>query len=436
MSGRRCGARVSLIRLGFHRLAAERRRRASGAGRVGLLDATSLVQDRGVTPEHVAQLEAHVAALQDENQALRHELALVQQRAELAARTRATLLRGGGRLLVPLLDRQKVVRSFAKLAETVGDFAGPMDRWPSRDQVLVAAREFMESCVRFAIRQRMLLAFFSLVAASIPFIQIWLVVQQNQIIENQNEFAKIQVYDVVSRSMTEGDRNARLMTGALLSNADPAFLRGVIEEAFNPELAGTYRPEGVQAATRRLEDAAFRGHLARAVVRGVENREATQDADALFEQNQPMFRRILADAESRVVAILVLGEGDDPVDGALAEQVDNYLVQVGAVARTYGRLARTVGEEAAFHADLRPLLERVSHVSITGNRFREAYRSALERLLFEVALQTELGEQTLDFSAAGITPEQALQQGLDRLRGAMKESDVRWDALAAQVDAQ
>lgn len=390
-------------------------------------------------PQQIAQLQQQVAALHADNERLRAEIGAIHQRAQNMAEVRATVLRGGGRLLVPLLDRQKVVRSFAKLAETTSAFAGPMDAWPARDQVLGDARTFMESCVRFAIRRRMLLVVFSIIAATVPAIQIWLVVQQNQIIANQTEFFQIQVYDIVSRSMTEGDRNAKLMTGALLSRADPAFLQGVVEEAFHPDLAAVYRPEGVRAGSRRLEDAAFRGHLVRAVVRGVEQRTAERSAGELWEVAQPMLRRILADAESRVASVLRIGEADGEGPGqlepALAEQVDGYLVQVGDAVRIYGRLARATGHTETFFADIRPWLARSAEANLQGNRFEDAQRFAMQSVLFDLALEPKLGDPAADPDAGGGSPEAALAGGLKALRQALGDDAVDWDRLAAGVGA-
>jgi hypothetical protein len=172
-----------------------------------------------VTPQEIAQFQQQLQALYADNEALRAELQRIREREQATAELRANLLRGGGRLLVPLLDRAQVVRSFARLAETTSEFAGPIDRWPARERVLSDARTFMESCVRFAVRRRLFLLIFSLLASAIPIVQVWLVVQQNRIIGNQTEMFEVQVYDLVARSMTEGDRNARLMTGALLSRA-------------------------------------------------------------------------------------------------------------------------------------------------------------------------------------------------------------------------
>src|SRR5262245_16728018 len=130
-------------------------------------------------------LQQQLYALQAENHALRQELARQAQAQQAAADRRAAVLRGGGRLLIPLLDRQKVVRSFGKLVETTGNFTGPREQWPTRDQVITDARSFLESLVRFAIRRRMLLLVFALFGAVIPAIQIWLVIQQNSIIDQQ-----------------------------------------------------------------------------------------------------------------------------------------------------------------------------------------------------------------------------------------------------------
>jgi hypothetical protein len=378
-----------------------------------------------------AYLQQQIAALQVENQQLRAELDRIRQQQEAAARVRKELAIGGARLLVPLLDRQKVVRSFGKLAETTSRFAGPPSGWPPREEVLGDARVFMESCLRFTIRRRTILLFFSLLASAIPIIQIWLVVQQNQIIENQNKFFEIQVYDIVSRSMTEGDRNARLMTGALLSNADLEFLGGVIEEAFDVDQGGILHAESVDASTRRLEDAAFRGYLMRAVVRAAETR-AGGDADELYVQMQPMLHQILLDAGDRLPEILRLGDHEGAIDGALAEQVDNYVAQLGATLRIYGRLARSTDETAAFHADLEPLLARLAKHAWTG-RFGSATRFCIERFLFEVARASELDDAAVAGDREAGDPEQWVADALSTLRTEIGSDAVDWDRLAAQV---
>ena len=385
-----------------------------------------------MTPQEIAQLQQQVQALYTDNEALRAELQRIRQQHEASAELRAALMRGGGRLLVPLLDRAHVVRSFARLAETTSEFAGPMDRWPARERILGDARTFMESCVRFAVRRRLFLLLFSLLASAIPIVQVWLVMQQNEIIGNQSEMFEVQVYDIVARSMTEGDRNARLMTGALLSRAEPEFLAGVVDEAFHPDLASVYRPEGVGAA-RRLEDAAFRGHLVRAVVRGVEHRIDERSPKELWAVAHPMLQRILADAETRVDAVLRVGEGTEPIDADTAEQVDGYLVQIAAAIRLYGRLARELDETDTFFADVKPWLTRTASAKLKGNRFEEAQRFALESVLLELALSPGLGDPVPDVRAAGDDPAATFATGLGVLREGLGDDAVDWERLKQEV---
>lgn len=392
-------------------------------------------------------MQQQLYALQAENHALRQELARLAQAQQAAADRRAQVLRGGGRLLIPLLDRQKVVRSFGKLVETTGGFTGPREQWPTRDQVITDARLFLESLMRFAIRRRMMLLVFALLGALIPAIQIWLVVQQNKIIdaqthiiEEQRKHSEIQVFDVVSRSMTEGDRNARLMTGALLSRSDPTFLAGVIDEAFDPELAGMHRSEAVNAATRRLEDAAFRGHLIRAAARGIHRSLVAAPEDglaAVAEQGLPTLHRIMQDAQLRVPEVLRLGEGTaaggaggPSGDGALDEQVEGYLTQVGVAMRLYVRLARAQGQTQPMFDDLRHLVQRVKWSRLGESRFAMAQANALRELLAELALAPE---PRAALTSDGTTPEAAQAQGLAALREALGEKDIEWDALTKQV---
>jgi hypothetical protein len=382
--------------------------------------------------QQLAAMQQQLAALAAENQQLRAELQAVHQRQAAMGK----VVRGGAGLLLPLLDRNKVVRSFGQLAQTTASLAGPREQWPTRERFLDDARTFAESCVRFAVRRRMVVLLFSLLATAVPAIQIWLVVQQNQIIENQNEFFEIQVYDIVSRSMTSDDRNANLMAGALLSRADLGFLRGVVEEAFDPDLGGVFRSDGLEAQQLRLDDAAFRGHLARAVVRGVEHRVADVDADELYAQAQPMLHRIVDDARSRVPAVLRIGAGqtgDAALEAELAEQVDGYLVQVGAALRIYWRLAHAAGEDETFFADLGRYLRRVDDVKVGDNRFRDGFRYGLEAIVLELAVAPALDDPPVDLAEAGMDVEAAHQKGLEAMAAGVGDDDIDWAALGAQV---
>lgn len=383
-------------------------------------------------------LEQEVRALQEENHALRAELERMEQRAAAAKEARTRLVRGTWRILLPLVDRQRVVRSFARLTQTGSRFAGPLTEWPAREEVLADARDFLESCVRFVIRRRTIILIFSLLAAAVPALQLWLVVQQNEMIKNQNQFFGIQVYDIVSRTMTEGDRNARQMTGALLANAEIEFLQGVVEEAFGSGFQwGAYRRDDIDALQRRLEDAAFRGHLIRAVVRGIQHHGQRDDTDMdeLYAQVAPMVRQILRDSADRMPQVLRLGRQEGTIDPALLEQVDYYLVQIGELLRTHGRLAREVGKQEQLFRDIRPLFQRLAgRRDVDGSRFAEVYRPIMQDFLFELALEPRLDAPAVNLEASGTTPEEALGAGLERLRKGLGDKALNWELLESQVN--
>lgn len=387
----------------------------------------------GTTVVGGTSVDPQVAALIAENARLQAELQAIADRGDASAQARSAVIRGGARVLVPILDRNGVVRSFSNLAQTASAFAGPPDGWPSRDQVLDATRLFGEACVRFAVRRRMFVLLFSLIATAIPVIQVYLVVQQNEIIENQNEFFRIQVYDVVSRSMTEGDRNARLMTGALLANADSEFLADVVEETFDPELAGVWRMDGADAPTRRLEDAAFRGYLAHAVRKSVAQRlSGGSDPDDLPPRTQTMMARVVEDAADRVPQVLSLGAKGNRTGDALDEQVDNYLAQVGSVLQLYGRLARATDQTDAFVVDVRRLLQRTTKMKLSGNRFEVAFRVALENFLVDVGSGAKLGDPASHAPADADEAATARTAGIDALKGLLGDDALDWDALSRQ----
>lgn len=381
-----------------------------------------------------------VEALERENASLRSKVEELTTREAKVNQARATLMRGGFRLLVPLFDRNKVVRSFSKLVETVSEFSGPRESWPSREQVLADTRIFLETVVRFIIRQRVFLVLFGLIGSAIPAVQVWLVIQQNEIINNQSKFAEIQVYDIVARSMTEGDRNARLMTGALLANADPAFLSNVVRESFDPSLAGVYRAEGVNAKQRRLDDAAYRGHLIRAVVRSVTSERAKASDKATYGLAKPMLQWIVVDAAARMPEVLRLGRvgGEDETsadrnDGDRYEQVDHYLVQVGAAVREFGRLARASGDLQTFGAQLAPLFARLAQRSSDGdNRFATVYRALLQDILFDMASSAVPGDPPPSLQRAGGDVKTAASKGAAELKRVVGDS-VNWDSIVKQA---
>lgn len=378
-------------------------------------------------------LDSELDQLRSENRQLRERLDAIEQRAQRADAARKGLMRGGFRVLLPLLDRQKVVRSFGKLAETVSGFSGARDAWPSREEVLLQTRGFMESVVRFLIRRRAMVLIFSLIATVIPALQIWLVARQNEIIENQARFQKVQLFDVVARSMTEGDRNARTITGALLANADLDFLQNVMSEAFDPGAFSLYRREGLQATTRRAQDTGFRGNLIRAAVRAVDKRlEAGDDAGTVLGQLRPIFIPILKDTEYRLPEVVRTGREEGEMEGELMEEVDAYIGQVGALLKKHGRLARSAGQSARYYQDILPLLSRMSKISsVKNSAFADTYRLVMEDFLLEVADQSGLRDGAVQLGKRD--PKAVLKAGLDKLEATYGQSALDWPRFRQQV---
>ena len=371
--------------------------------------------------------------LRQENRLLKERLEGLEARSESAERARKRLLAGGFRIFVPLLDRQKVVRNFGKLAETVSAYSGAPSAWPSREEVLLSTRDFLESVVRFMIRRRVFLMIFSLLATIIPAIQIWLVFQQNEIIKNQNEFAEVQVFDIVSRSMTEGDRNARIMTGALLANAELSFLSNVMEEAFDKNSFSLYRREGLDASARRAKDTAFRGNLIRAAVRIVEKKLAQgDDPRELLSKIRPMYRKILQESEYRLAEVIRTGRGETGLPGELLEDVDTYIAQLGELLKVYGRLSRSTNSEEEYYSDLRGLLVRMSKVSsLSESAFASTYRIVMQDFLFEVA--DGISMNTPPFSLGSREPNAVLNAGIKKLQNRYGKDALDFKRFRAQV---
>jgi hypothetical protein len=78
--------------------------------------------------------ETNLEELRAENRKLRERLDAIEQSAKRSEAVRKSIMHGGFRVLLPLLDRQKVVRSFGKLAETLSGYSGAREHWPSREE--------------------------------------------------------------------------------------------------------------------------------------------------------------------------------------------------------------------------------------------------------------------------------------------------------------
>jgi len=94
-----------------------------------------------------------VAQPQQENQQLRAELQKRQIAEKKATERRMRVIKTTGSLLLPLMDRKRVFRTFMQFSETMGRFGGNRAEWPTTDEILVDAKLFALSCLRFAIRR-------------------------------------------------------------------------------------------------------------------------------------------------------------------------------------------------------------------------------------------------------------------------------------------
>ncbi len=392
-----------------------------------------------MTPQ---ELEQQIHALHNENQALRAELERIQQRAQRSRETKGKVARIGWRVLIPILDRHKVVRSFAKMANTASGFAGPADAWPTRDDVLVDAKTFIESCVRFVVRRRLFLLIFSIIASTIPIIQLIQIDKQNTIIENQNDFLEIQTYDILVKSLSEQGKRGddasfqTRLAGALMANVKLEFMEGVIEEAFDSEFGIALRPEELDDAELQYRKAGFRGHLMRSTARGVSRRARDgMELEELYPVAQPMFAAILRDAADRLPRVMRLGRGEVGED--FEEDALYYIYQVGLVLKIYARLSRAVEEEEKFFDNARLLFQELSRSRfVAQSRFVPVFRATMTELLIDLGLETELSASVLDVDRAGVNPEEASGKGLEKLRAGLGDEEINWKQLQAQIGIQ
>ncbi|MEL7371697.1 MAG: hypothetical protein AAFN74_22425, partial [Myxococcota bacterium] len=207
-------------------------------------------------PTEMAQATAEISRLQIENETLRTEL----KRRKAMPRTRSIeALKFTGSFFLPMLDRQRVFRTFLAFFNEASFYTLPKEQWPPRERVLELGRDFGLAMLRFFVKRRLALFMFSLLALAMPLVQVWLLVQQNQIIENQNKYFNIQVYDIVAQSLTGDDSTAKQITAALLAREDFDLINGIIRSVFAEEGGGTFTEEDV-AGDRPLflEDTAAR----------------------------------------------------------------------------------------------------------------------------------------------------------------------------------
>lgn len=347
-----------------------------------------------------------------ENAALKRELDRIRASEAKSAERRKKVLKAAGSMVLPMFDRQRVVRSFIALTETVAGFAGPRENWPTRDDVISDAKIFAVSFMRFTVKRRLFMFLFSLLAFSVPALQLYVAMKQNQIIENQNKYFDIQVYDTVTRSITSGDTTAKQITTALLAREDFDLLNGIISQVFTTEATGAYTAQdALRPQPLLLREAAARGHLLAAFTQAVDKRAGEVSSRQLWSDIEPTFKAVMSDAAVRVPFLLRMSDSGDDV----SQEAMRYLLNLGSVMRVVWRY----GDHSRFFAVSAPYWTAVAQSrarSSTDNAFVTVFVSSMQEVIADLGGKT--GEVT-----------EQLARGWQTLRAGTGTTGSNWDTF-------
>lgn len=367
-------------------------------------------------------------ALRREVQALRKEVERYRNAEAKSAERKKRIIKTAGSMILPVFDRQRVVRSFMALVETVAGFAGPRESWPTRDDVIADAKLFALAFMRFVVKRRIFMFAFSLLAFSVPGLQLYVALKQNEIIENQNKYFNIQVYDTVTRAITGGDTTAKQITTALLAREDFDLLNGIIGQVFATEASGAFT---AQDATRSqplmLREAAARGHLIAALVPAIDRRGHEVGAKRVWVELEPTFKSVMADASYRVPQILRMSDGND--DPTLTQETLRYVFNLGLVIRKTWSAAVSAGTEQRFYALSSPFFNAVMAARPRmESPFVTVFVSAMQEVLVDLAQRPELGDPPQVMGDDKI--QQLLGKGFQALRtGLQAKPSANWETF-------
>lgn len=341
-------------------------------------------------PTDLAQAHAEIARLQAEIEQLRAQL----QRARPRRGQSIEALKFGGSFLVPMLDRQRVFRTFVAFFDEASYYTLPQDNWPPRERVLERARDFGLAVLRFFVKRRLAVFMFSLLAFFVPLVQIWLVFQQNAIIENQNKYFNIQVYDIVARSLTGGDTTAKQITSALLAREDFGLVNGIIRSVFESETGGAFTEE--DAAGGRplfLEETAARGHLVSALGQALETQSDESRFSVIWSNVERTYGLVARDAANRVPQLVRISRTAAFDDPRVGEECYRYLFSLSSLFRRSYALSLAVGEEDVFFQGIAPMVGRLSSAMLDGSDqpFRSVFVTAFHEVLVDLAQKPKFG---------------------------------------------
>lgn len=320
--------------------------------------------------------EREIDALREENARLRAELdAVVDAEARAAGQRRKALFGGLRLLLMPALDRKRVVRNFVYLFKVGTRYTGPRQTWPRNEEVAEAAEAFAVSLLRFAIRRRLFLFLFSLIAVLVPAVQVYIALQQNRLVNMQNELITIEADDIVSRGVSSESLLTNELNGALLSGRDVEALNRMLNRIFSAQMGEMMGGLDFEASRRLyLQGTAGRAHLLLALgeaLRRPQSEQALTPAALWRLVSDPHQGALSAAvdeaARGRLFSTLRTPRAafDSP---KLEAECQRYLLGLSNVLRRAWALAVAADEREAFFRLLRPLMARVSQVEPDGDR--------------------------------------------------------------------
>ena len=364
-------------------------------------------------PADLSQAHAEITRLRAENEKLRAELT---QRQALPRTRSIEALKFGGSFLLPMLDRQKVFRTFIAFFNEASYYSLPQEHWPPRERVLERARDFGLAVLRFFVKRRLVVFMFSLLAFLVPLVQVWLVFQQNAIIENQNKYFNIQVYDIVAQSLTGDDPTAKQITSALLAREDFELINGIIKAVFEDELTGISFTEQDTKGTRPalLKATGARGHLVSALGQALDQQVSKNSPSSVWNNIEKTYRLVINDAANRLPNLLRTPQFALAADPIVEEECFRYMFSLSSLMRRTYALSTMVGKEDEYFSALAPMVGRVSQVRTSSDApLLSIFAPAFGELLVEIPQKPKLGQKPPELDAQ--TVERYVKEGFRTL---------------------
>jgi hypothetical protein len=388
----------------------------------------------------VDPFDGDIEELRRENRELRAQLERMVADERRARERHRFVLKRGGSLLVPLVDRQRVVRNFVAMVQEFSAYTGPRDGWPKRDIALAAAEAFAVSLLRFFIRRRFFYLLLSVAALAIPVMQVALLLQQNKLVDLQNRLIAIQADDIVARGVTTDNLVTNQINGALLAGRNFEELSRMLRRIFGADMGDLPSLGSTEGKTLYLKNTAGRAHLLLALAEAL---KAPVSEQPLRPED---VWRILTDARDGALGP-VLEDADDRLFVALPspkaafgsatveEECQRYIIGLSYLLRWAFSLAVTVGERDQFFTFVAPFFERVSRVRVPVEApLRPVFAQMFQNLLVDIALEPKYGAPEAQVPK---NVDAVIAQGLARLQAGLgPRARVQWPQLKALLDVR